>query len=589
MGGLSYGAVKDQLATVVANGVGSSAPRVLMRTNEATKLILDEMIPVNGMATYDVVATLDSGNQVLLLPKELENAIEVQVLSGATVNGQTDVTQGWNLVTNFTYVDPSNAHDNPLIDQGLVPDGIDPTILRRKYIYPGLQSGATVRVTGAKRYVPITGDGDYLIVQNIRALKLAILSIERDENSAQAEGDGYLQKALRVLQAEVKKHQLDPTNSLKRKANYQSDLLTYDEGTLGRTRARLALEVSGMLNVGKSEITYLINRAVQMLVDNRNQLAIAGRISVHGTTTEIVYAPTNAPATVLPITDYNQIRLLVQSFIAADAAPNPQNPAGQVDAALAQQMQQQAFELQKAQLIEATELARHTTYTTALGVYLPGSFGYVVARLALEMEGGLQLTTTELERVLSMAEMRLMEQGIWKGCLREVNATITGGEVLFPRDIETVLAADICGQPTDIRSIFFEYQQNGPGKTSFCSCSRMFVDRGEVYFPQTGFKRRKYFYNGSSTRETQFTAVCKIRYVPKVLGDELVIKNFEALRLMSQAIMMERQEKWNDAVEAQQLAVQVLQKELEEYLGGIQHIIHVEMRGYGMGDIGDCM
>src|SRR3982750_3208282 len=165
-GGITYGASKTELATVVANGVGPTDPRVLMRANEATQLVLDEMIPVGGMAIYDVVATTESGKQVLLLPKELENAIEVEVLSGAQVNGQTDVTQGWNLVTNFTYVDPASAHDNPLIDLGLVPDNVDPTILRRKYIYPGLAAGATVRVTGAKRYVPINGDGDYLIVQN---------------------------------------------------------------------------------------------------------------------------------------------------------------------------------------------------------------------------------------------------------------------------------------------------------------------------------------------------------------------------------------------------------------------------------------
>jgi hypothetical protein len=67
---------------------------------------------------------------------------------------------------------------------------------------------------------------------------------------------------------------------------------------------------------------------------------------------------------------------------------------------VAEEYQKKAFELQKAQLIEATEKERHSTYTTALSTYLPGSFGHAVARLALEMEGGLQLTTTELERVL---------------------------------------------------------------------------------------------------------------------------------------------------------------------------------------------
>lgn len=579
MAGITYGMVKNELGTVVGNGVGGDNPRTMPRTNEAIRQILGfDFICVGGMMIVDITAATDAyGRETILLPKEMENAIEVEVLPGSSVNGQNDVKQGWNLVSNFTYVDPSNAHDNPLVDLGLVPDNDDPTILRRLYYYPGLEAPeALVRVTGAKRFVPITGDNDPLIVQNIPAIKVMILSIERYENNDRENAKAYREDAKTLLMEEVKKHQLDPTNSLKRKANYQHDLVTYAEGTLGRTRARLALELPGFLQRGKSEITYLVNRAVQMLVDNRNQLAIAGRISVHGTVTELEYVPATAPADVLLWNDYNDIRLMVQSFITESGDPQ----AVQV----AEEYQKKAFESQKAKLIEETELARHTTYTTALGVYLPGSFGHAVARLALEMEGGLQLTTTELERVLSMAEMRLLEQGIWKGSLREVNATITGGEILFPRDIEAVLVTDINGQPVDIRSAFFEYQQNGPGK--FSTCSSRFIDRGEVYFPQTGFKRRKYFYNGSLTRSVQFSSICKVRWVQKTSGDELTIKAFEALRLMSQAIMLERAENWKDAQAAQAFAINVLEKENREFLGGIQHVQGAQMSGYSLGDLG---
>jgi hypothetical protein len=81
------------------------------------------------------------------------------------------------------------------------------------------------------------------------------------------------------------------------------------------------LELPGFLQRGKAEITYLVNRAVQMLVDSRNQMAIAGRISVHGTVTELTYAPATTAATVLAWTDFNQIRLLVQSFITESGDP----------------------------------------------------------------------------------------------------------------------------------------------------------------------------------------------------------------------------------------------------------------------------
>lgn len=578
-GGLTYGAVKSELATVVANGVGASDARVLMRTNEAVRAVLDEMIPVGGQATYDVVSTTEDGQQVLLLPKELENAIEVEVQDSLSVNGQTDVTQGWTLVTNFTYVDPASAHDNPLVDLGLVPDPDDPTILRRKYAYPGLAVGATVRVTGAKRYVPITSDNDYLIVQNIRALKLAILSIERDENSAQEEGEGYLQKALRILNAEVRKHQMDPTNSLKRKARYQADLLNYDEGTLGRTRARLALELPGFLQRGKSEITYLIERAVQMLVDNRNQLAIAGRISVHGGVTELpATGPLDNPAEILVWSDYNQIRLMVQSFI---------TESGDAQALqVAQEYQKNAFALQHSQLIQASELLRHTTYTTALSNFPAGTYGWTVARLALELEGGLRLTTTEIERLVDRAEMRLMERGLWRGTLEEFTADVVAGELLFPVRVLGILAADVCGMPVDLRSVFFDYQKNGPGK--MCGCEAKFTDLGEVYFSESGNTRRRYRFNGSTTAQ-KISVVAKLRWIKKQNEDRMTILNFDGIKLMVESLLLERQEKWSEAVGVQGLAEAELTKDLDDFLGGIQHAVNVDTAGYGFEGLGDRM
>lgn len=584
-GGITYGTAKPQLATVVANGVGPTDPRVLPRTNEAIQAILGfDFICVNGMMTADVVSTTESGKQVLLLPKELWSATEVEVLSPGTVLSQTDVKQGWSMVSNFTYVDPASAHDNPLVDLGLVADGGDPTILRRKYEYPGLSSGATVRVTGPKAYVPITADGDYLIVQNLPAVKIMILSIERYENNDRENAKAYKEDAKTLLLDEVKKFQLDPTNSLKRKAAYQADLITYAEGTLGRTRARLALELRGFLMMGKAEISYFVNRAVQMLVDNRNQLAIAGRISVHGTITELVHTPAVAATTALAWPDYNDIRLMVQSFVVMDAAQAAQSPyAIQGDAALSQQMQQQAMESQKAKLMEAAEKERHTTYTTALATFPAGSYGSFVARLALELEGGLHLTTAELERAADRAEARLMERGLWRGTLEEFTAEIVGGEVLFPVRVLGILAADVCGMPVDIRAIFFDYQKNGPGK--MCSCEARFTDLGEVYFAETGNTRRRYRFDGNTTAST-INVVAKLRWIKKQNADQMTLKNFEAIRLMVSAILLERVEKWQESVLAAGLAVQELEKDLSDYLGGLQWQINVDVAGFGMGDLG---
>lgn len=441
-GGLTFGTVKALLAPAVANGIDPNSSRVLLATNSATKALMDEIIAVNGMATYDVVAD----GTTLLLPKELENAIEVEVLGMGTVNSNSDVKQGfYTLVNNFTYVDPAMHHDNPLVDQFLQPDPSDPTILRRQYDFPGLTPNSTVRVTGKKRYVPITGDNDYLIIQNPEALKSMIVSQERKYRANDPDGAAkYKADAIQILQAEVKQHLLDPNNSLKRKAAYEADLVNYSQGKMAWVRARLALEIQGALNQGKSELT----------------------------------------------------------------------------------------------------------------------------------------------RILESAERRLMDKGTWKGCLRTYEATVTGGSIYFPAEVQTVLAIDVCGNPIDIRSTFYDYAENGPGLA--CQCSAILVDQGEDRFTN-GDVRRLYKLSGSSTTSTIINIVAKLRWIRKDPDDYMTIQNFEALRLMCMAIIDERNEQWDNALKNQLSAIGTLQDELNDYLRGVKHQLVVETCGFGMQDIGGML
>lgn len=443
-GGITYGSMKTLLAEAAGNGVDPSSAFVLKATNSAIEELLhQEVIPVNAMATYDVLAS----GTTLLLPKELENAIEVEVQGAAEVNSQTDVTQGfYTLVNNFTYVDPSMQHDNPLVDQFLQPDPNDATILRRQYDYPGLTSNATVRITGKKRYIPITVDGDYPIIQNVAALKSMMISQERRYRCNDPDGaQKYKQDAIQILQAEVKQHLLDPNNSMKRKAAYDYDLANLARDTFGWMRARLALSLPSLQTQGKSEIT----------------------------------------------------------------------------------------------------------------------------------------------RVMGDAEMRLMESGMWKGMLKEYRATVTAGYIYFPAEVQTVLAADICGNPIDIRSVFYEYAKNGPG-LSWCNCSNILIEQGEDRFANNEL-RRLYKLTGSATSSTVINVVASLRWVAKAPTDFLVIKNFEAMRLMVMAIMDERAERWNEAIANQQSAVKVLKDELNHYLGGIKHALVIDDQGFGMNSMGDML
>lgn len=448
-GGITFGAAKSVLSLVVDNGTSPEDPRVMARTNEAQFMCLSAIDPTTGgplvavgtMATYDIVADGDT----ITLPPELENAVEVEVLGTGKVRQGTDVRQGWyDLVNQFTYVNPSSVHDNPLVDLFLVPDEDDPTILRRKYQYPGLSHNATVRVTGMKRYRPITSDDDYLIIQNLRALKLGILAMEREENDTQEKAEYYRQKMVESLHAEVKRHLLDPQNTAKRKAAYDADLVAFQQGTKGHSRAMMAHMIPNAMLLGKSEI----------------------------------------------------------------------------------------------------------------------------------------------DRLVDMAELRIVETGaLFVGLIEKFDAEVTDGRIFLPARVHSILAAARCGEPVDVRSMFFEYQANGPGFS--CGCASMLVDEGEHYFPDTGLTRRMFRLTGGSYEtDARLTFVAKLRWTKKLPADPMTVKNLEALRLMVTAVLNEKAEKWGEAKEAAGAAFNVLEKELRDYLAGIKHTVPVQEEGFGFGDLG---
>lgn len=443
MGGLRFIDAKPFLASVTDNGIDPDDVRVMIRTNEAISTILaGDTIPVNGMMTIDIQAI----NDVLFLPQELSNVIDIQVLGDATVRGNKDNTQGfYDIVNQFTYVDPAMAHDNPLIDYGLVPDQADPSILRRQYVYPGIQPNALVRITGAKSYIPITKDSDYLIIQNIEAIKCYILSIERYENNDVDGAAKFRELGVKMIKDEVTGFIMDPRNIMRRKAAYEDDLVAYPPGSYGWMRARMALEVPGAMNFGKSEVS----------------------------------------------------------------------------------------------------------------------------------------------RIMDQAEMRLMEGRFFRGCIKEYHADVVNGIVYFPIDVDSIVGANFRCRPIDIRSVLFKYLENGPGSSS---CYETLEDLGEEYFSTSRNTRRKFRLTGASDTESfRLSVAAKLRWIQKQPADQMTVKHYEALRLMSTAIVLERQEKWQEAMANLQQAIAELDKDLANYLKGIKHTLPVETFGFGMGDVGGML
>ncbi len=430
---LTFAASEDVLRMVTDNGVAKGDPRTMQRTNEATELILkarhpdthEPLIPVNAM----MIAEIPVINEEFFLPPEMESIIHGEVIGSDAVGGQTDVRQGfYNIVNGSTYLDPTMSYDNPFVDLFLEVQN-NTGVLQRKYSYPGFTAG-TIRVVGPKAYVPITNTADYLIVQNLAALKKMILSIEYGENNQGDEALKYYNWSIRIIADEIKKFQMDPRWAMKRKGDYERDLRTFAPGSAGWMRARLALTVPGALMMGKEDLL----------------------------------------------------------------------------------------------------------------------------------------------RLQDDAQLRMMEAGVFRGCIEEFNMQITDGHLYFPARVESVLAARLHGETMDIRSLFFKYLENGPGIWDW-SCGGRLEDEGDRFFPKSNSYRRTYRAHVGDAG-SEITCACKLRWTPKEPGEQLVIRNFEANRVMATAILLEKQEKWNEAqaaIETVTGKMGILQKELGQYLAGIKH------------------
>lgn len=446
VGGLQFKDVAPMIAGVVDNGVCQDDPRVMVRLNEATKIILDAMIPVGGMLSAQV-ASIPGFPRFYVLPPQMENAIEAHPVAtaGAKVYGNKDIAQSWYEITsNSVYLEPEQQMDNPLQDLGLVANPDEPSDLRRVYYYAGLDpSTATVQFTGARRYLPVVNDEDYLIVQNVEAIKCIILSIERYENNAVADGQQYRQTGLEMLQQEVKKHLMDPRNFALRKSEYLSDIQTLPQDSMGWMRAQIALDLPQALHTGKRDLTWHVQQA----------------------------------------------------------------------------------------------------------------------------------------------ERRLMERGIWKDCVQTIQATVVGGVIYMPLSVEAVLGINLNGSPIPIRSQFFQHLDNGPG--CFPAHS-MLIDQGNKLQPGFHMPRRKYKLIADCQNGSTITLAVKIKWILKEPTDIMTIKNYEAIRLMVTAKFLEEKEDWQNASINQQSAVDILDKELRAYLGGIRHTVHIQTDGFGLGDVGNA-
>ena len=89
---------------------------------------------------------------------------------------------------------------------------------------------------------------------------------------------------------------------------------------------------------------------------------------------------------------------------------------------------------------------------------------------------------------------------------------------------------------------------------------------------------------------SKFRAVCKLRWIPKVDTDNMVISNTEALKMATMGVMEESNGDYQAGAVAMATAEGILQAELKQYLAGQQILIPTPGDPVmGMGGLGGVM
>jgi len=134
------------------------------------------------------------------------NGVIMTELKNTTVNAFRSIdainkspTKGW---VRVYAVDPTTGSEYCIAI--LAPDETLPQY--RRYAIPGFENeeGSAVTVLAKRKFIPVIGDDDDLIVTNLGALKMMAIAIEKEENNNLVEAKIYEDKAVDLLKEELK-------------------------------------------------------------------------------------------------------------------------------------------------------------------------------------------------------------------------------------------------------------------------------------------------------------------------------------------------------------------------------------------------
>lgn len=300
---------KNALSAYVDNGVCSSDERVVLKINEAQRRLYSHRAWLGVLAKYSVPVL----NSVFVLPQAskdittvsgfgLESALKICASSSPlyfVTNGVEAFIGGTNDIVRVSIVDNSpNSRTYKVEDSGI----------------------AKVEVTGKLNLVQAIDDDDLLLIDDLDALKLMILAIYREENNQLEMAQALEAKAIERLTIKT-----DRAIEAARRLNYQTQITSEVNGTMGQYRARLALDLEDGIKYNEGELTHLLNRAEEALFGIGRWVGTIASLKVSAAQGEVVL-PTEVGTVLAVSTEKSPTPVYTRYYDFHENGPGFQDP-----------------------------------------------------------------------------------------------------------------------------------------------------------------------------------------------------------------------------------------------------------------------
>lgn len=223
--------------------------------------------------------------------------------------------------------------------------------------------------------------------------------------------------------------------------------------------------------------------------------------------------------------------------------------------------------------------------------------GYIVARLCLDLVGGLRVGKTDMLRLLNEAMELIIVSGKYGHTKQKRDYQVgPGGLVTLDPDAESILTAFIGGRRVNVQDIYYDsitnkgligmspdgatgYQQGGfmtNGSLAGGQPRTITLAQQEPIVDEFGCCRTLYKIEPCQAMARWCVCtVVKMRYMPlKCAEDVVLIENYAALKFMVEALIARETANFGGYEAMSNKAFSILDKEIRHMKGGAQSMMH---------------